>query len=167
MNILFENSFVKNEEWAKDVYGYIYFRRPSAIICLVIFGSNPIFQLCNLIAGNGIYWSTLLISLFVCAYFVFMYKRTVKTVLLRDMEIHGKRIEITLYVTDENIKLSQSTGSELYLNYYDIKKAVKTKKYIYLWSKTNMIYTFKKDSFSVGDENGFIEFLKSKGIKIK
>ena len=32
MEILFQNSYIKNREWAKDVFGYISFRRPAAIV---------------------------------------------------------------------------------------------------------------------------------------
>ena len=103
------------------------------------------------------------ISLFIA----FMYRKNVVTMIKRDQEIHGKEIEVNLTVTEELIKQSQSTGSEFQLNYRDIKRAIKTKKYIYLWSKTNMLYSLKLDSFSVGTADDFLIFLRNKGIKVK
>ena len=37
METLFENSYIKNREWAKDVFGYINFRRPLIIVFDVYF----------------------------------------------------------------------------------------------------------------------------------
>ncbi len=33
IEILFENSFVRNKEMAKEMYRYLYYRRPLYIIC--------------------------------------------------------------------------------------------------------------------------------------
>jgi hypothetical protein len=48
-----------------------------------------------------------------------------------------------------------------------IKGAVQTKNLILLRTKANMIWIFRKDSFSVGSKEEFISFLKNKGIKVK
>ena len=85
----------------------------------------------------------------------------------RDFELHGKAIDVTVTVAEDKIKQSQSTGSEFQLNYCAIKKAIQTKKYIYLWSNTNLIYSLKKDSFTFGAADDFLLFLNSKGIKVK
>lgn len=94
--------------------------------------------------------------------------RNVKTVLKRDLEMHqGKLIELISSVTDADIQYVNSTGTECHLQYPDVKKVVQTKEYIYLWSKANMLYSIKKDSFSVGTSEGFLDFLRSKNIKVK
>lgn len=80
--------------------------------------------------------------------------------------MHGKAVDVTVLVTDEIIKQLNTTGSNLQLNYCHIKKVVQTPKYIYLWSKTNMLFSFKKDSFISGNEEDFLCFLEKKGIKI-
>ena len=85
----------------------------------------------------------------------------------RDIEMHGKPIEVSVAVSDECIKQTQSTGSEFTLKYIDVKKVVKTKKYIYLQSKAKLLYSFKIDSFSVGSVEEFLKFLSDKGIKVK
>ena len=83
----------------------------------------------------------------------------------RDIELHGKAIEVDMYVTDEAIDMKQSTGSVTTLKYTDIKKVVKTSKFYYVWSKSNMLYTFKKSGFSKGNAEEFLSFLRDKGIK--
>ncbi len=137
------------------------------VILSVAFIANLIYQVYNVITHKGF---EVLPAVAVFAWFGYiavLYAKSVKSIIKRDLEVHSKPIEITVVVTDEAIKQINSTGSETALNYGDIKKVVKTKKYIYLISKTNMYYTFKRDSFSVGDEKEFIGFLKSKGIKAK
>ncbi len=98
---------------------------------------------------------------------MFIYIRNVNITLKRDLEMHGKPVEVTVIVTDENITSLQSTGTEIHLNYADVKKAFHTKKYIYLQTKTNLLCSFKKEGFSIGNEVGFLMFLRNKGIKIK
>ena len=83
------------------------------------------------------------------------------------MEIHKKPIDVEVRITEEKIIQSQSTGSEFTLDFVDIKKIVKTKKFIYLWSKTNMLYSLKNDGFTVGSADAFITFLNEKGLKCK
>ena len=95
----------------------------------------------------------------------FVYFRNVSLVLKRDIELHGKPIEVTVSVTDKSIVMTQTTGSEYTLNFSDVKKTICTKKYICLWSKTNMLYPIKKDGFTTGNYEEFVSFLKNKGIK--
>lgn len=165
MEILFENKYTRDKEWAKDVYSYIYFRRPIIIVFDVLFALYFIVGI-YLIFTSSVYWSYIFTPLVWYALTIFLYWRNVNTVIKRDLELHGKAIEVIVTVTDDIIKQSQSTGSEYQLNYNDIKRVIKTKKYICLWSKTNMLYSFKKDSFSIGSAEDFLFFLKNKGIKV-
>ncbi len=168
MDILFENKYTRDNKWAKDVYGYLNFRRPLHIAFYVFFGLFISFHLFMFfVYGNIASLIYLIIPAFWFAFVIMMYFKNIRITMQRDMEMHGKPIEISVMVTDEIITQKQSTGSELKLNFSDIKKAVVTKNYIYLWSKTNLIYSFKKDGFIVGNAADFLTFLKSKGIKVK
>ncbi len=162
MKTLFENKYTRNKEWAKDLYCYIFFKRPIMIILSLAFFANFVYQIYNAITHKGFEWSLAIIVFLWFGYIAILYAKSVKSVIKRDLEVHSKPIETTVIVTDESIKQSTSTGSEIVLNYSDIKKVAKTKKYIYLISKTNMYYTLKRDSFSVGDEKEIIDFLKNK-----
>ncbi|MGN0518033.1 MAG: YcxB family protein [Acutalibacteraceae bacterium] len=174
MEILFENKYTRDEEMVKDIYRYFYFRRPFAIFLNVLFVLYFILgvlyfilDISGLIVTTSTYWFLIAIPPIWYVLLLFRYNINVKTAIQRDLEIHGKPIEVTVSVTDEVIRYKQSTGSELQLNYIAIKKVIQTKKYIYLRSKTNLLYPFKKDSFSIGNEKEFITFLNNKGMKLK
>ncbi len=167
MDVLFENSHIRDKEGTKDVYGYICFRRPIIIVFYVIFALHILANIYNAIAIDIYYGYYIFFPVIWVALVVFLYNKRVNTTIKRDLELHGKAIEFTLRVTEDMIKLSQSTGSEFQINYRDIKKVVQTRKYIYLWSKTNMLYPFKKDAFTVGNADEFLLFLKNKGMKLK
>ena len=85
----------------------------------------------------------------------------------RDSEVHGKEISVETIVTNECIQNTASTGAVNKLEYDKIRSAVKTKNLILLRSKANLIYIFRKDTFSKGTTDEFIAFLTSKGIKVK
>ena len=167
MEILFENKYTRDKEWAKDVCSYIFFRRPIIIALDIIFALYILYGIYNSVILNIVLWVYILIPIIWCAFVFIVYRKNVNILIKRDLEVHGKAIEVTVTVLDDVIKHSQSTGSELQLNYCDIKKVVQTKKYIYLWSKTNMLYSFKLYSFSLGAADEFLLFLKNKGIKVK
>ncbi len=167
METLFANRYTRTGEWAKDIYGFIYFRRPVMIalhLMIMLYLAAGVAKL--------VFWNDFDVFFFGFPVFfelwtVLFYRRNSSAVLKRDLEIHGKPIEVVVEVTEEGIRQTQSTGSEFKLKYCDIKRAVQTKRYIYLRSKTNMIYSFGKDSFTVGTAEDFLQFLKSQGLKVK
>jgi hypothetical protein len=167
MEMLFENKHTKDKQWAKDIFKYVHFRQSIMIVVHVLLALYLIIGICNSIAGGCIDWYFISIPVIWLALNVFLYRRNVNTVIKRDLELHGKPIEDIATVTEDIIKVTQSTGAEYRLNYCDIKKAVQTKEYVYLWSKTNVIFSFKKDSFTCGDPKNFVLFLNNKGIKVK
>ncbi len=85
----------------------------------------------------------------------------------RDSEVHGKEISVETIVTNEYIQNTASTGAVNKLEYDKIRNSVQTKNLILLQSKANLIYIFRKDSFTKGDIESFIRFLNGKGVKIK
>ena len=167
METLFENRYIKNREWAKDVFGYINFRRPLIIVFDIYFFLYIVIGIIDIIVDKNIDVYSFILPIVWIFLQVFIYVKNVNVTLKRDLEIHGKPIEVTVIVTDEKITTVQSTGSEIYLNYTDVKKAFQTKKYIYLQTKSNLLCSFKKDGFSFGNKEDFLEFLRNKGIKIK
>ncbi|MBO5232046.1 MAG: YcxB family protein [Clostridia bacterium] len=167
METLFENRYIKNREWAKDVFGYINFRRPLIIVFDIYFFLYIVIGIIDIIVDKNIDVYSFILPIVWIFLQVFIYVKNVNVTLKRDLEIHGKPIEVAVIVTDEKITTVQSTGSEIHLNYADVKKAFQTKKYIYLQTKTNLLCSFKKDGFSFGNKEDFLEFLRNKGIKIK
>jgi len=166
MEILFENTYKRDAEWAKDCYGYIYFRRPIVIVLDVLAVLCLLWGVYDLVVNSMI--NVLGIFPFFWAVMsVLLYRKNCKLALQRDFEMHGRAIEMTTTVTNKGIELLQSTGALYRISYSDIKKVVQTKRYIILWSKTNTLYPLKKDGFSVGNGEGFLLFVRNKGIKVK
>ncbi len=167
MEILFKNSFVKTEEWIKEVNKYAFFKRPI----LAVFHLLSFLALCW-----GIYKILFLhiidiLFLFIPTWWFFLvllfYFKTNKTTLKRNKEIYGDKLEVVSEVTKESIKQVHSNGSQYQIYYDTIKKGYSTQNYILLHSKANLLYTFRKNGFSIGDEEEFLKFLRNKGIKIK
>ena len=84
----------------------------------------------------------------------------------RDIEVHGKEISVETIVTDDFIQNKASTGAVNKLELNRIKNAAQTKNLILLRSKANLIFIFRKDTFTKGSKDDFIAFLKTKGIKV-
>lgn len=166
METLFENKYIRDEDWAKDSYSYLYFRRPIIIALHLVFLLYLIIGIYNSITTKSFDWYFILLPVFWCVLIAFLYNRSVKTIIKRDLKMNGKPIEVTVTVTEERLEQTHSAGAGYNLNYEDIKKVVQTEKYIYLWSKTSLFYSLKKDAFSSGNAEEFLMFLKSKGIKL-
>ena len=166
MEILFENRYTRNREWAKEYWTYNYFFAPfSLIVNSLLAFLFVIGVFCTLTADFSILWA-IFMPIFWYALIVFLCNRNTKLTVQRDMEMFGKTIDVTVTVTNDNIKVSNTVGSEAHLNYNDVKKAIIAKNYIFLLSKTNTAYTFRKNSFTVGNTEQFLNFLAYKGIKL-
>ena len=167
MEILFKNSFIKTEEWIKEVNRYMFFKRPRFVVCLV---------LCLLVLSLGIYkllflhiFDILFLVVPICWFTVtpLLYFKTNTITAKRINEIYGNNFEVVYEVTKDGIKQTNSNGAQQQIYYDIIKKGYQTRNYILLHSKANILYAFKKDGFSIGDADGFLTFLRNKGIKIK
>lgn len=165
MQILFENKYTRDKELARDLYGYMYFRRPIMIVLDIMFALCLLIGIYNSIMAGVVNWVYILWPIVYYAIAVWLYSMNVRAVIKRDLESHGKPVEEIVTVSEDKIRLSQSTGAEYHLNYCDIKKVVQTKKYIYLLSKAKLIYSVKRDAFTIGDAATFLAFLKTKGLK--
>ncbi len=167
MEILFENKYTRDREWSREIFRYFYFKRPLMILFDIIFVLYLVFGVYSSITSKNVAWGLIIIPIAWFLFVVFYYVINRDVHFKRDLEMHGKAVEVTATVTDEMISHSQSTGSELYLDYSNIKKAVQTKEYIFLITKTKLIYSFKKDSFTLGSADELLAFLKNKGVKVK
>ena len=167
MDTLFENSFVRDKQLAKEIYGYYYFQRKWRIVCYVVIILSFLGNVWFAINGNTLSWSVVVfVPLFILLQ-IYGYFRNVSTMVKRDMEVHGKAITVETVVTDAYIQQTASTGAVNKLEYDSVKKVTRTKNLIMLHSKARLIYIFRKDTFQKGTADEFITFLKGKGIKIK
>ena len=167
METLFENSYVRNKELAKEIYRYYYFQRKGLIVCYVLLLLSFLGNILISIFEKTYNWG---VCIFVPLFFLFQlycYFRQVNTMVKRDSEVHGKEISVETIVTNEYIQNTASTGAVNKLEYDKIRNSVQTKNLILLRSRANLIYIFRKDTFTKGNKEDFIIFLNDKGVKIK
>ena len=167
MEILFENSYVRNKELAKEIYRYYYFQQKWLVVCNILLLLSFFANVLISIFEDTYNWS---VFVFVALFYVFQfycYVRQVNTMVKRDSEVHGKEILVETIVTNEYIQNTASTGAVNQLDYDKIRSAVQTKHLILLRSKANLIYIFRKDTFTKGNKEEFISFLNGKGIRRK
>ena len=167
MEILFENSYVRNKELAKEIYRYYYFQRKWLVVCYALLLLSFLSNIFISIFEKTYNWGVLVYVPLFLLFQLYCYFRQVNTMVKRDSEVHGKEISVETIVTDEYIQNTASTGAVNKLEYDMIRNSVQTKNLILLRSKANLIYIFRKDTFTKGDKESFIRFLNNKGVKIK
>ncbi len=167
MEILFQNSYEKSEELIKEVYRYLHFKRKFRVVLNVIIIVCLLVNVLSAIFYGEFYWWAFIYAFFVWAYQIFCYFSQVRTVLRRDEELNGEELFVETIVTNDFIQNKASNGAVNELEYCKVKSAAQTKNLILLRSRANLIYIFRKDSFTKGTKEEFLAFLKEKGIRIK
>lgn len=169
MDILFQVHYDNRMNYIDEIYQHICFKTSSMITFYVCFAIVVILNLINLILTENPNYAALLtipIFAYVFAVVFFRYKKSIKMYNDRQKEVHGdKVIEIFVTATEENVYMADSTQRAIKISYSDIKKVFETKNTVVLHSKSNLLYIFPKDSFTVGNASDFLVFLKSKGVK--
>lgn len=168
MDIIFENSYTRTNELAKEIYQYIYYKRPIYIFFDIVLGLGFFANLATLIFEQYCNVSVFVtVALFFTLQF-YLYFKSVKNLLKRDQEItNGNAICVNIIVTNDFILNTSSTGSVNEIPFSKIKKAIQTKNLILIRSEANLLYIFRKDSFTKGNASEFITYLNQKGFKMK
>jgi len=168
MEILFQNSYVRNEKIVKEMFRYLYFQRKFYKVLLILHGIVFFINLFLFleIKDYEMLWVLSLGPLLI--FFIFLcYFSQVNATLKRDREICENGVEVDILVMEDWIQTAASTGAVTKLEYNKIRSAFETKNLILLRTRANLIYTFPKDKFTVGDAEDFISFLKEKGIRVR
>ena len=165
---IFKNVFVRDEETIRELYRCYFFTNSrsklayilSPICLVIIFLENVSYDLTP-------FFIMLCIIVFVFLLAFIQYLRITKIAIKRNNEllngeIHSKE---NLVFDDRIIQVARENSFTLLIE--NIKHVEITQNYIYVISKAGIWYDFKKDSFTLGTPEEFIEFLKSKGIKIQ
>ena len=169
MEGLFCNKFVRDEDTAKEVYVYWYFKRPLLIVVYSIIAFYSLACILGFILDFDSAKEALgvfVMSIFVFVLMIVSYHSQVKAMVQRDKEMSGgKPLCCEISVGENEITLSalESRSSVAMSN---IKSAFETENYIVVLTKARLMFIFKKDSFTKGDAESFIAFLKEKGIKV-
>ena len=168
--IRFVNSFTRDKNTAKEIYGWWFYKRPLFVAFYVIMA----FYLLSFVLGMIISPEGAIRDLPVAAFilfgiflFSFSYFSQVRAMIRRDAEMSGgKELVSTVTITDSEAAVT-SFDSRTAIAFENLKYAFATKNYIVLVTKARLMIILKKDSFTVGDLDGFVAFLQAKGIKVK
>jgi hypothetical protein len=166
MEILFANSYVRNKELAREIYRHYYFHRKLYIVLDILVMLSFLANLIITILQGAIYWTGIILPLLFFLLQFYGYFSQVNLMVKRDAEVCGNEISVETVVTDAFIQNTASTGAVNRLEFDKIRSAAQTKNLILLRSKANLIYIFRKDTFTIGTKEEFIAFLKEKGIKV-
>lgn len=158
MNILFENSYTRNKDLAKELYSYIFFRRNYLFVAYIVLLISFIINLIFLFTTGTTNWYIFVFVPLFLVLRVITYFKSVKLMTEHDNEMFGGAVEVKAIVTDEFIQNTTSSGSVNKLEFNKIKKVTQTKNLILLLSDSKLIYVFRKDAFSVGACDEFIVF---------
>lgn len=167
MEVLFKNSYIRNKDLAKEVYQFYYFRQKWVVLCYILILIPFFATIVSGLFGQAVNWA---VVIFVPLYFLFRlfcYFLQVNTMIKRDNELYGKEISVETIVTNEYIQNTVSNGAINQLQYDKIKSVTQTKNLVLLRSKAKLIYIFRNDTFTKGNKDEFINFLRNKGVKIK
>ena len=169
MEKLFVNCYEKDRAVMKEFYRYFFFLRPLNVVAYVLLGIAFVFALVLLILGIGVQVAVFTLGFvpFWVGLRVVSYVSTVNAAVKRNQELFGETVNAELYVTEEGIEDMAPTGALTKMDYSVFKQAYRTKNLLLLRTKTKLVMIFRRDSFTVGTEADFVQFLQGKGIQIK
>ena len=161
---LFKNSFIRDDVAIKEMYKD-YFLKSTRF--RIIYAVCIVLQLFSISTDLGFFLTILFYNAIVLILVAFSYRQHVKISIARDREIsNGEDILMNTSVFDDRIEVDIiDKNHKLYWDSVDYVSI--SENYVSIRTKARLIYMLKKDSFTLGRCDDFIEFLKSKGLKIR
>ena len=167
MDVLFQNKYTRTEDWIKECNRYALFRTPLMMVVHI---------LSALMIGNGLYELFFLRIIGVPAFaspilfytvILLLYFRMNALTKKRNKEMYGDRFEVISDITEESITQTLSNGATFVIPYTSIKRCAQTAHYLLLISDAKIIYALRKGGFTIGSDEEFLVFLRSKGVKVR
>jgi len=168
MEILFENSHIREKQLFKETGFYAFFRRPFAmianivaILCIII--NIPLLFLKE---DRAFHIFMIFVGVLIILCGILGYHKYVKTWYTREVEPRATNgtTTYTIEVYEDKLVHCSTLGTRQELELSRIKKVVKTKSYILLQSNANLMYVFDKNGFTKGTLEEFLEFLRGKKL---
>lgn len=170
MEVLFENSYVLDEQAEKEILFYAYFKRKQMIAFYAFLSVLFIATVILAIIGGGDIFTDVAASAVCAAVFIgilISYRRALKIQAARLSELYGGTVTFKTQVTEDFISMTTSTGDKSSkIGFNAFKEVAQTENFIVLYTNAKLTYFFRKDSFTKGNADDFIEFLCRKGIGI-
>jgi hypothetical protein len=169
METKFEGGYIRNEKFAKEYYFYHAYKNTAGIFITVACACAVLIGIILTAMQQYLAIIDIVLGLYILLLRYFRTKKIIKLSLERDRESnHGNVVSVQNLVTDEAITVISSNntaGTEFEMSC--ITKLYSSKNYIYLITKAKLAIVFDKNNFSKGSKEELIEFIRSKGIKVK
>ncbi len=165
----FEVRFTVTKERINDLYNFAFFKTAVSKILYVLLALMLADGLMLAICFQNYESAAIAViaTLFFGGFFFYRANKTKKLYYARELEMNNGAEKTSVFTANEN-GISKLDGEKIFtVPFENIKKAKRTKKYLFVMTKTKVIFSFPADSFTVGDINGLEEFLKYKFIKVK
>lgn len=160
---LFENSHERDLDVFRDVAYYSYFHRLPIRILLCI---SLVYALLSAIFSDKKLIGVLFL-LFVIVALIGGYHRYIKIFLAREKEMSREPIIHTVSFFEDKIEISSTLGSVSSFDYSMIKSVMCGKSTFLLLTKAKLVITVKRGAFTLGTDAELVDFLRSKGFKVK
>ncbi len=165
----FEVRFTVTKKRISDFYNFAFLKSVMAKILYVLFALILADSLWLALCFQNYRTAAIAVfaMLFLGGLYMFRVIMTKRLVYARDLEMNNG-VERTAIFTANEDGISKLDGEKtITVPFERIKKAKRTKKYLFIQTNARMLFAFPADSFTVGDINGLEEFLKYKFIKVK
>ena len=166
---LFKNSFVRDENSIKEMYKQMYFSfarlAPFCILAFLVLVFIIIYIFKSPWGDPLVIYFFLIFCISIAIATIINYRRSVKNTIQREKELGNNGTLMQELSVFEDKVIFQMRGNTLTIEFENITSFGMTNNYVYLISKGKVWYDFKKDSFTLGSAEEFIDFLRSKGIK--
>lgn len=168
MEVLFENTYLRDQKNMKEILAYALLRRPIMIVLDIFMALSLL-----LLIVESLYYHyfnvkiPLLFGLYLL-FRIFPFFNSVRMSLKRDAESCSEvPVRVISTVTEDVILLSDGHGSTAQLPLSAVKYAAQTNHFLLLRTNAKLIYSFHKEGFTKGSYGEFLHFLHYKGIPIK
>ena len=144
-------------ELIQEFYEYCCFRRPRYIVYHIIFALALAFWLYVRLSGGTI------------SYFipiaVLVYYASVNLFMKRSRELTKSGVmQMKMAAYSDRMEFFNGSGEPVELGYDEVKSVFCTKNLIAVRSRASLVYMIQKSGFTLGTADGFLDFLREKGL---
>ena len=163
--ILFENAHTRPKQMFRELYFCHYFKHPLLLVLHCLLLLSLIYHVAYWIL-HGTPDAAIVSPLFCVLVVAALYILQVRIAYKRELELSPTPIQYTVYTMQDHLSLCSTLGSKMDFEYTVIKKALKSKNYVFLITKAKHAIVVEKSGFTKGTYEEFCAFLRSKNIKI-
>lgn len=168
---VFENTYHRTREVAKETYRYIQFKSPEAVRFWIYWGVLVALMLAligwtrRLDVLNALFFLCMAASIL---HNVYRYARNVKLMIARDQEQYGETpAEINTFLTQTGVGIRPMASETAEIAYANIRYAAQTRHLILIFTKAKLFHMLHKDGFTKGTAEECLAFLKEKGVRVR